>query len=218
MSQDSPWPSVNLVRQLRPMRLAADREDYAMMRSKGVVAASAMMVLLAGCAQQPLGPTVAVMPADNKNFDQFAQDQSVCTSYAGQQVGGEAQVANNQAVGGTLLTTALGAGLGAAAGGGMGAAIGAASGALVGSAGAANYSGAAGYDIQQRYDIAYVQCMAAHGNKVPTSQAASGPPGPASYPGAYPYPYYPFGGFYGPYYGPVVGFGFGYGCCWHRHW
>jgi hypothetical protein len=214
MSQDSPWQSVNLMRQVR---LVADREGYVMMRSKGVVVVSAMMILLAGCAQQPLGPTVAVMPADNKNFDQFAQDQSVCTSYASQQVGGAAQVANNQAVGGALLTTALGAGLGAAAGGGVGAAIGAASGALVGSAGGANYSGAAGFGIQQRYDIAYVQCMAAHGNQVPQQQAAYGPPGPAYFPAAAPYPYYPFG-FYGPFSGPVVGFGFGYGCCWRRHW
>lgn len=187
-----------------------------MKHSKRVIAASAMAALLAGCAQQPLGPTVAVMPAANKNFDQFAQDQSVCTGYASQQVGGQAQVANNQAVGGTLLATALGAGIGAAAGGGVGAAIGAASGAVVGSAGGASYSGAAGYGVQQRYNIAYAQCMAAHGNKVPTSQAAYGPPAPAYYPAAYPYPYpYP-AGFYGPYYGPVVGFGFGYGCCWRR--
>ena len=189
-----------------------------MMRSKGVIAASAALVLLAGCAQPPLGPTVAVMPAADKNFDQFAQDQSVCTGYASQQVGGQAQVANNQAVGGALLTTALGAGIGAAAGGGVGAAIGAASGAVVGTAGGASYSGAAGYGVQQRYNIAYAQCMAAHGNKVPQGQAAYGPPAPAYYPAAYPYPYPYYPGFYGPYYGPVVGFGFGYGCCWHRRW
>jgi hypothetical protein len=187
-----------------------------MIRSKGVVAASAALVLLAGCAQPPLGPTVAVMPAASKNFDQFAQDQSACTSYASQQVGGQAQVANNQAVGGALLTAALGAGIGAAAGGGVGAAIGAASGAVVGSAGGASYSGAAGYGIQQRYNIAYAQCMAAHGNNVPTTQAAYGPPAAPYYPVGYPYPYYP--GFYGPYYGPAFGFGFGYGCCWRRHW
>jgi len=188
-----------------------------MMRSKGVVAASAALVLLAGCAQPPLGPTVAVMPAPTKNFDQFAQDQSVCTGYASQQVGGQAQQANNQAVGGALLTTALGAAVGAAAGGGVGAAIGAASGAAVGTAGGASFSGAAGYGVQQRYNIAYAQCMAAHGNKVPQSQAAYGPPAPAYYPAAYPYPYPYYPGF-GPYYGPVVGFGFGYGCCWHRRW
>ena len=45
---------------------------------------------------------------------------------------GQAQAANNQAVGGAVLTTVLGAGLGAAIGGGHGAAIGAASGAGLG--------------------------------------------------------------------------------------
>ncbi len=192
-----------------------------MKRSIGAVAGSAMLVLLAGCATQPVGPTVAVMPAANKNFDTFQQDQSVCTGYASQQVGGQAQAANNQAVGGAILGTALGAGLGAAAGGGVGAAIGAASGAVVGTGMGAGYSGGSGYQIQQRYNIAYAQCMAAHGNKVPTQQAAYSPPAPAYYPGyAYPYApgYYPFGyyGGYGYGYGPVVGFGFG-GGYWHPH-
>ncbi len=195
-----------------------------MKRSAGIVAGSAMLFLLAGCATQPVGPTVAVMPAANKNFDAFQADQSVCTGYAGQQVGGQAQVANNQALGGAVLGTALGAGLGAAAGGGAGAAIGAASGAVAGTALGAGYSGGSSYELQQRYNIAYAQCMAAKGNKVPTSQAAYNPPAPAYYPG-YGYPYYPgyYPGFYGPYgygygFGPVFGFGFG-GGYWHgRRW
>jgi outer membrane lipoprotein SlyB len=195
-----------------------------MTRSTGIVAGSAMLVLLAGCATQPVGPTVAVMPAANKSFDAFQADQSVCTGYASQQVGGQAQVANNQAVGGAILGTALGAGLGAAAGGGAGAAIGAASGAVVGTGLGAGYSGGSNYEIQQRYNIAYAQCMAAKGNKVPMSQAAYNPPTPAYYPG-YGYPYAPgyYPGFYGPYgygygFGPVVGFGFG-GGYWHgRRW
>ena len=48
--------------------------------------------LLAGCATPPVGPTVAVMPGNNKNFDAFAADQSVCTGYASQQVYGQSQV------------------------------------------------------------------------------------------------------------------------------
>jgi outer membrane lipoprotein SlyB len=190
-----------------------------MTRSIGVFAGSAMLVLLAGCATQPVGPTVAVMPAANKDFGAFQQDQAVCTGYAGQQVGGQAQFANNQAVGGAVLGTVLGAGLGAAAGGGAGAAIGAASGAVAGTALGAGYSGGSAYEIQQRYNIAYAQCMAAKGNRVPTSQAAYNPPRP--YP-VYPYPvgYYPYG--YGPWgygYGPTVGIGFGYGWGWRgRRW
>jgi hypothetical protein len=173
------------------------------------------LVLLAGCVTQPTGPSIAVMPAANKPFEVFQQDQAACTGYASQQVGGQAQVANNQAVGGAVLGTALGAGLGAAAGGGTGAAIGAASGAVVGTGVGAGASGYSQYGIQRQYDIAYAQCMAAHGNQVPTSQAAYGQ-------AAEPYPYYPYGygypyGYY-PYGYPAVGFGFGFGGGWHHRW
>jgi hypothetical protein len=147
-----------------------------------------------------MGPTVAVMPAANKNFDQFAQDDSACRGWADHQVGYGPEQVNNQAVGGALLTTALGAGLGAAAGGGVGAAIGAASGAVAGSALGAGYSGSSNYAIQQQYNVAYAQCMSAHGNKAPVDQAAYNPP-----PG---YGYY--GGYYGGGY-PGYGYGYGYG-------
>ena len=165
-----------------------------MKRFPGTVTGAAML-LLAGCATLPAGPTVAVMPGANKNFDAFAQDQSVCTGYALQQVGGQAQVANNQAVGGAVLGTALGAGLGAAAGGGTGAAIGAASGAVAGTALGAGYSGGSSYEIQQRYNIAYAQCMSSKGNQVQWGPGGYRrgyyPPPP---PGYYPPPppgYYP---------------------------
>jgi hypothetical protein len=171
-------------------------------------------VLLGGCAVQPTGPTVAVMPAPNKPFDVFIQDQAACAGYANQMVGGQAQAANNQAVGGAVLGTALGAGLGAAAGGGAGAAIGAASGAVVGTGIGEGYSAGAGYNIQQRYNIAYAQCMASKGNQVPTTQAAYGAPGPYGAYGYYPYGYYPYDYYgYGPYGYWPVGFGFGFG--WH---
>ena len=189
-----------------------------MKRSLGA-AAAAMTIVLAGCATPPAGPTVAVMPAANKNFDAFQQDQAICTGYASQQVGGQAQVANNQAVGGAVLGTVLGAGLGAAAGGGTGAAIGAASGAVAGTALGAGYSGSSNYGTQQQYNIAYAQCMAARGNKVPTDQAAYGPPGYAYSAGYYPYGYYPYG-YYGAYpYWPVgVSVGWGGGWGWRGGW
>src|SRR5580700_7462743 len=91
-----------------------------------------VLSLLAGCASPPLGPSVAVLPPPGKPFDVFAQEQGSCKQYADGQVAGQAQTANNQAVGGAVLGTVLGAGLGAAIGGGRGAAIGAASGAVVG--------------------------------------------------------------------------------------
>jgi uncharacterized protein YcfJ len=163
-------------------------------RGLGCVAAAA--IVLAGCAPTVLAPTVPVMPGANKPFDQFAADQQTCQGYANAQVAPLTQQANNQALGSALLTTALGAGLGAAVGGGQGAAIGAASGAVVGSAVGAQGSSMAGMSIQQQYDTYYVQCMAARGNQVPRMGGPPGPP-PGAYapppPGAYappPPPYY----------------------------
>jgi len=148
------------------------------MKKAKLVVAGVAAVALAGCVQQPAGPSVAVMPAPYKPFDIFQQDQTLCTQYASQSVNGGAQQANNQAFGTTLLTTILGAGLGAAIGGGQGAAIGAASGALGGAALAAGPAGNDQYALQQRYDIAYSQCMYARGNQVPGYAAPSPPPPP----------------------------------------
>ena len=124
-------------------------------------------LLLSGCAQTPMGPTVQVMPGPGKSFDAFQFDQAGCRQFAEQSVAGQAQNANNRAVGAAALTTVLGAGLGAAIGGGRGAGIGAASGALagggIGAAGSSNQQ----LGIQQQYDNAFAQCMFAKGNMVP---------------------------------------------------
>jgi len=125
------------------------------------------VIALTGCAPTVMAPTVPVMPGANKPFDQFAADQQNCRGYANSQTAPLAAQANNQALGTTLLTTALGAGLGAAVGGGRGAAIGAASGAVVGGSMAAQGSALAGMSIQQQYDVYYSQCMYARGNQVP---------------------------------------------------
>jgi uncharacterized protein YcfJ len=139
---------------------------------RGLGCAMVAAIALAGCAPTVMAPTVPVMPAPNKPFDQFAADQQICTNFANAQVAPLTQQANNQALGGALLTTALGAGLGAAVGGGRGAAIGAASGAVVGGAAGAQGSAMAGRSIQQQFDLFYAQCMAARGNRVP----GMGPP------------------------------------------
>lgn len=148
MADDTIWNSV--VRRLTP-----------------VAATLAIPVVVAGCAMHPLGPSVMVMPAPNKPFEVFAQDQALCRSFADQQVNGGTAAANSQAVGSAIVGTALGAGLGAAIGGGGGAAIGAASGAILGTGVGASNSTYAGFDLQDRYDIAYMQCMYARGNQVP---------------------------------------------------
>jgi len=141
---------------------------------------------LSGCAPAVMAPTVPVMPGANKPFDQFTADQQACEGYANAQTAPLSAQANNQALGGTLLTTALGAGLGAAIGGGRGAAIGAASGAVVGGAAGAQSSSMAGMSIQQQYNTYYAQCMYAHGNQVPGFSPAPG--GASAYPPAAPSP------------------------------
>jgi hypothetical protein len=151
------------------------------------VASACVAVMLAGCAQTPMGPTVQVMPGPGKSFDVFQADQASCKTYAAGQVQGQADAANQQAVGAGVLTTVLGAGLGAAIGGaagnaGAGAAIGAASGAGLGTAYGANGSSYAQMSIQQQYDNAFSQCMYAKGEQVPgfAPLAAAPPPPPTA--------------------------------------
>jgi hypothetical protein len=158
------------------------------LKTKSVVLALA--ALLSGCATAPLGPTVSVLPPQGKPFDVFAQDQAACKQYADGQVAGQAQAANNNAIGGAVLGTALGAGLGAALGGGRGAAVGAASGAVVGTGVGAGSTQNAQIGIQQQYDNAYAQCMVSKGNQVAGYAPPPGypPPGYPPPPPAYAYP------------------------------
>jgi len=154
----------------------------------------AALIALSSCAAPPLGPTVAVMPGPNKPFDVFNTDQAVCRQFAEQQVGGSQaanQTGTNQALTGAAVGTLLGAGLGAALGAasgnaGAGAAIGAGAGALGGTAVGASNAQNTQYSLQQRYDIAYSQCMYSRGNQVPGFAA----PGAAPYPAPPPPPGY----------------------------
>ncbi|MGH7002094.1 MAG: hypothetical protein ACREEA_11375, partial [Stellaceae bacterium] len=70
------------------------------------------LTALSACASHPIGPSVAVMPAPNKPFSQFQDDQTICKNFADQQVAGAAQSANNSALGAAAIGTVLGAGLG----------------------------------------------------------------------------------------------------------
>jgi outer membrane lipoprotein SlyB len=162
-------------------------------RIAGFLAAA---IALGGCVQPPVAPMIPVAPGTNKSFDAFGADQAVCQQYAAAQTAPAAAAANNQAVGGAILSTALGAGLGAAIGGGRGAAIGAASGAALGTVVGASGSSYAQMSVQQQYDVMYGQCMAAHGNSV---QGFSPPPDAPRYPGG---PMPPSGPGPGPYPGP----------------
>ena len=100
-----------------------------------------VLVLLTGCAELPLGPSVAVMPAPGKPFDLFVSEESICRHYAEQQVGiSPQQTAQNSTATGAVAGTALGAAAGGAIGAafgspGPGAAVGAGTGLLTGSRG-----------------------------------------------------------------------------------
>ncbi|MGB8426673.1 MAG: hypothetical protein WCD88_12875, partial [Desulfobacterales bacterium] len=87
---------------------------------------------------------------------------------------------------------AIGAASGNAA---AGAAIGAGSGLIGGAAVAYEPAYAAGWDVQQRYDNAYQQCMYAKGNQIPGALTASrqtiAAPPPPPPPGYYTPPAYP---------------------------
>jgi hypothetical protein len=122
------------------------------------------------------------MPAPNEPFQAFVDDQNTCKKYAANQVGGQADAANKQAIGGAALTAALGSAVGAALGGDNAAAVGAAGGASAGAAAGAANSQQAQQSIQQQYDTAYLQCMYSKGAQVPGAQATgqSGPPPAAS--------------------------------------
>jgi hypothetical protein len=147
----------------------------------------ATAALLAGCAATPLGPTVQVMPGPGKTLDAFQTDNSACKSFAADAVKGQADAANQRALGTALLTTALGAATGAAAGSadgdaGNGAAVGGAVGAGAGSAIGAMNNSADQQGIQAQYDNAFSQCMYAKGEQVPgfaPPRVAYVPSGPA---------------------------------------
>ena len=174
------------------------------MRKGTKVFAAGTLILLAGCAMRPLGPTVAAYPSPNKPFDVFQRDQYDCRQYADSQVAGGAERANNNAVGAAVIGTALGLAVGAATGNGRAATTGAVAGGAIGAAVGANESERAGFGLQQRYNIAYSQCMYSKGNQVAGPRGYGPPPAPGYY-GAPPPP--PPGAYYGPPPPPPPGYG-----------
>jgi hypothetical protein len=135
-------------------------------------------LLLTGCATIPQGPSVMVLPGSSKNFDQFQTDDGVCRQWALQQVGVTTSKATTEtAVGGAVIGTAVGAAIGAAIGAAAGspaagAAIGAGVGLTGGSIGGAAAAEGTRNAVQRRYDIAYMQCMYAKGNRIPVPRGS----------------------------------------------
>lgn len=129
-----------------------------------------LLIPLAACVVlPPEGPSVMTLPGRGQSFEQFRADDAACRNYARQAIGmtnpGAAGVESG--VASAAVGTAVGATVGAAVGGSRGAAVGAGFGLLAGSSSGAATSRASAYELQQRYDQNYIQCMYARGHKVP---------------------------------------------------
>jgi hypothetical protein len=148
-------------------------------RSALMAVGVAVAVGLAGCVTVPTAPAVMVLPGQYKPFDQFHADDLECRQYASVAIGAASESATNaataQAVGSALVGAAVGAAIGSVSGqAGQGAAIGGGTGLLFGSAGGSNMAGASSYQLQQRYDGAYMQCMYGKGNQIPVRAGYGG--------------------------------------------
>lgn len=151
----------------------------------------ASLVLVGACTTLPSGPNVMVLPGTGKSFDQFRADEFDCRQYAAYQGGGmsASQAASDSGVQSAVVGTLVGAAAGAAFNGGSGAAVGAGVGLLAGALAGTGAGSASAYNVQQRYDYGYTQCMYAKGHRIPvsgrfTSSAPSNygsPSPPASY-------------------------------------
>jgi hypothetical protein len=131
------------------------------------------MLLLGACVSVPTGPSVLALPGDGKNFDQFRADDFVCRQFASNQIGGKqgSQVATESGVTSAAVGTVLGAAAGAAINGGSGAAVGAGTGLALGGLAGSGAAETSRLSLQQQYDMGYVQCMYAKGNRVPVSSS-----------------------------------------------
>lgn len=136
----------------------------------------------------PPGPSVSVMPAKGKSFEQFQSEDATCRQWAERQLAQpvnetyQKSTATGAAVG-TVAGAGAGALLGAASGhAGPGAAIGAGMGLLFGSAIGSDAGAISAGEAQRRYDNAYVQCMYSYGNQIPGQRYAAPPPPPVAEP------------------------------------
>jgi uncharacterized protein YcfJ len=154
------------------------------MRNFKSIAVAGAALTLAACATQPVGPMVQVLPAPYKPFEVFQQDHNECLRWAEDQTRGQAQQANTRTVGAAVIGTVAGAALGGAVGGGRGVGVGAGLGAAGGTVIGGSSAQEANYGIQQRYDIAYAQCMYSKGNQIPGYGVPPGPPAPPGPPPA----------------------------------
>jgi hypothetical protein len=142
------------------------------------------LLLVVGCAEMPTGPTVAVMPAPNKPFEVFMQEEQLCRGWAAHSIGQPGHdAAAQRMLSSTAAGLAIGTLVGAVAGGHRNVETGAAMGTVMGAATGTSQSNQTAWSAQRRYDIAYQQCMYSKGNLVPSygygaNRYAAPPPPP----------------------------------------
>ncbi|CAG9934256.1 hypothetical protein [Candidatus Nitrotoga arctica] len=131
----------------------------------------AAVLVLGGCASVPTGPGVLVLPGTGRNFDQFRLDDVDCRQYASSQIGGGTAnaAATDSGVRSAVIGTVIGATAGVLFGGHNSVGVGAGSGLLIGSMAGMGTGESSGFNLQQRYDFGYQQCMYAKGHRVPVS-------------------------------------------------
>ena len=141
------------------------------------------VLLLTACVTVPEGPSVMVLPGSGKSFDQFQLDDYSCRQYAKQSIGGSnaQQAATESGVKSAAVGAAVGAAAGALMGGHEGAGSGAGAGLVVGSLAGTGAAQGSAYDLQRRYDAAYIQCMYAKGNRVPVAGQMQQAPARSTY-------------------------------------
>ena len=146
-----------------------------------LLAVAPLALALGACATVPTGPSVMVLPGSTKTFEQFQMDDAVCRQWAHEQTGTSAGKASSSttatgAVLGTAVGAAAGAAIGAAAGNpAAGAAIGAGTGLVGGTVIGAGEAHGAYHSVQQRYNMAFMQCMYAKGNQIPVARGSVAP-------------------------------------------
>ena len=131
----------------------------------------AAVLMLSACTSVPTGPGVLVLPGTGKSFDRFRWDDTDCRQYASAQIGGGTAnaAATDSGVRSAVIGTAVGAAAGALLGGHNSVGVGAGTGLLVGSMAGMGAGESSGFNLQQRYDFGYQQCMYAKGHRVPVS-------------------------------------------------
>jgi hypothetical protein len=146
------------------------KERHRMNKMSRALGAVPALLLLAACTTIPNGPSTYALPGTGKTFERFRYDDGDCRQYATSQAGGNPNdAAVSSGLASAAVGTAIGAVAGAAIGGHGGAAVGAGTGLIVGGIAGTGAAQASGYNLQQRYDMSYGQCMYAKGHKIPVS-------------------------------------------------